>query len=140
MNLFQEAYPNASVSGCYFHLSQSILRKVGELGLRGQYDNDPNFNILVRCIAALSFVPVDDVSNVYNDIVGLFPMDDDACNELLSYFSTYYVHGAQVGRRNREPRFPPGLWNHAEDAVELAPKTTNAVEGKCPICHVLNDL
>ena len=29
---FTAAYPNAKILGCYFHLTQSILRKVNEIG------------------------------------------------------------------------------------------------------------
>ena len=40
MQSFTAAYPNATVSGCYFHLSQSVLRKVQEFGLKSDYEND----------------------------------------------------------------------------------------------------
>ena len=38
-----------------------MQRKVGDVGLKAQYDNDPNLNILIRCLTALAFVPVNDV-------------------------------------------------------------------------------
>ncbi|CAF4499658.1 unnamed protein product [Rotaria socialis] len=38
---FQAAFPNASLSGCYFHLRQSIHRKLQELGHQNQYQTDP---------------------------------------------------------------------------------------------------
>ena len=125
----KEEYPNTAVSGCQFHLSQSILRKVGDVGLKGLYDNDPNFNILVKSLSALAFVPENEVGVVFNDLVGKFPANDDAVDDLLVYYGNIYVHGVQVGNRPRAPKFPPFLWNHTVDALFLEPKTTNAVEG-----------
>jgi len=37
MNAFTEAYPDAAVTGCYFHLYQSVTRKVNEIGLKMDY-------------------------------------------------------------------------------------------------------
>ena len=38
MKAFEKALPNASISGCFFHLSQNFIRKIGELGLKNLYD------------------------------------------------------------------------------------------------------
>ena len=34
INVFTAAYPNARILGCYFHLTQSILRKVNKIGMK----------------------------------------------------------------------------------------------------------
>ena len=34
MNAFRATFPNSTVTGCYFHLCQSVLKKTQELGLR----------------------------------------------------------------------------------------------------------
>ena len=67
-NAFRLAYPNASVKGCLFHLSQSVIRKVGELGLKSQFESNPEFNMAVKSLMALSFVPLDDVLPRFHEL------------------------------------------------------------------------
>ena len=34
---FRNSLPNARVRGCFFHFQQSLIRKIGTLGLKEQY-------------------------------------------------------------------------------------------------------
>jgi len=38
INAFRSAFPNATVTGCYFHLTQSVMRKVNEIGMNEGYE------------------------------------------------------------------------------------------------------
>jgi len=40
MHAFKHEYPNATTSGCYFHLCQSVIRNVSYLGLKEAYETD----------------------------------------------------------------------------------------------------
>ena len=75
MAAFANGFPGASISGCYFHLNQSLLRKVGNLGLKGQFDAEIDFKLQVKSLAALSMVPIGDVDNVFNQLAATFPQD-----------------------------------------------------------------
>jgi len=33
-NAFRSAFPSATVTGCYFHLTQSFMRKVDEIDMK----------------------------------------------------------------------------------------------------------
>lgn len=129
-NAFKLAFPNTDVKGCQFHLSQAVLRKVGQLGLKDRFQNDVDFNLLVKSLTALSFVPEDEVLDRFQELADAFP-DDDNSQELLVYFEATYIRGRDLGRnRGHAPaRYPPEMWNHSIDALGCAPKTTNAVEG-----------
>src|SRR6218665_1033963 len=70
---FRNAFPNARVSGCYFHLSQSILRKVNEVGMKVAYERDDEVRASVRCLAALSFVPVTDIVESFKILAESMP-------------------------------------------------------------------
>ena len=129
-NAFKLAFPNAIVKGCQFHLSQAVLRKVGQLGLKNQFENDVDFNLLVKSLAALAFVPEDEVLDRFQELADAFP-DEDSSQELLTYFEATYIRGRDLGgnRGRATARYPPYMWNHTIDALGCAPKTTNAVEG-----------
>ena len=132
-NAFHYVFPNANISGCFFHLCQSLLRKAKELGLKIRIQNDPKFSMLVKSLAALSFVPTDEVVNIFEILIDAFPQDNDvdvdAIRQLLFYFESAYIRNRELAGRIREPRFPPVKWNHFEHVVECLPKTTNCVEG-----------
>ena len=97
-------YPNTSVFGCLFHLSQSIFRNVQQQGLQQQYYTDQVFRNNVRMIAALAFVPMADILQSFDDLSTM------GGNEqvILDYFETNYIREFRRGRR-RDPRFPHNL-------------------------------
>ncbi|XP_076799793.1 uncharacterized protein LOC143444882 [Clavelina lepadiformis] len=128
INAFRSEYPSATVSGCYFHLAQSVLRKVNELGLKTRYETDSIFQMLVKSLSALSFVAVADLESIFEQLANTFP-DEVACNDLLVYFESNYIRGSRTGRHQRQARFPPSLWNHYDDAILCEPKTINCTEG-----------
>ena len=129
-NAFRLAFPNATMKGCLFHLSQSVMRKVGELGLKVNFESDPDFNMAVKSLTALSFVPENDVLERFLELVDSFP-DLERVDELIAYFEVTYVQGRDRGHgRGRGPaRYLPQMWNHFEDPANNVPRTTNAVEG-----------
>jgi len=70
---FRNAFPNVRVSGCYFHLWQSILRKVNEVGMKVAYERDDEVRGSVRCLAALSCVPVTDIVESFEILAESMP-------------------------------------------------------------------
>ena len=50
INAFIAAYPNAKILNCYFHLTQSILRKANEIVIKLDYESDDNLRIAVRLL------------------------------------------------------------------------------------------
>jgi len=62
MNSFLRVFPNIHVQGCFFHLTQCIWRRVQSMPeVRQQYQQNPDFALNIRCLAALAFVPPTDV-------------------------------------------------------------------------------
>lgn len=132
MNEFSTAYPNATVSGCYFHLCQSILRKVNEIGLKTDYENDDNVRQYIRCLPALAFVPPEDVDEAFDILADSMPQDVHHLDELTTFFEHTYVRGRR--QRGRGHNFGPALfpvqnWNQHAAGVSGIARTTNAVEG-----------
>ena len=131
MGAFTHGYPEASVTGCYFHLNQSVLRKVNELGMKSDYESDIALRGYVRCLAALAHVPVDDVAEAFDLLTEQMP-EHEKMNELLSYFEHTYIRGRRLrGRGNNygTANFPIPIWNQYEAAGDGVARTTNIVEG-----------
>ena len=66
---FRNRFPDADVSGCYFHLGQSAWRKIVEEKLDKEYKSNPAFAIRVRRFLALAFVPPQRVHHYMRMIV-----------------------------------------------------------------------
>lgn len=127
---FGAAYPDATVSGCYFHLCQSLIRKVNEVGLKLEYENNNDVRGFVRCLPALAFVPSDDVNEAFELLLDETPADVDHMDEIVSFFEHTYIRGRrQRGGRYGPATFPVEVWNKYEGGTEGIARTTNCVEG-----------
>jgi hypothetical protein len=134
MNAFHSAFPEASISGCYFHLTQSLLRKVGECGLKRDYETDNEIRSFIRCLPALACVPTEDVVVAFDALMEHMPANEKV-NEVATYFENTYVRGRRLaGRpgpvaRFGQPIFAIASWNHYDAALEGIARTNNSVEG-----------
>lgn len=132
INSFQNAFPHAVVTGCYFHLTQSVLRKVNEIGLKSKYEDDIEVRCYIRCLPALAFVPTDDVIEAFEILVDTMPPNIDHLDELTTYFEHSYIRGRRQRGRGEvynPALFPIDLWNQHAAAVDGIARTTNSIEG-----------
>ena len=104
---FESAFPNAALSVCYFHLRQSIHRKIQvseirwvinskfyflssikELGHQNTYQNDAIFSHKVHKIASLAFLEPNSVVTGFERL----SMDlGDDLEDILDYFERTYI-------------------------------------------------
>ena len=125
INSFQVQFPGAEVKGCYFHLSQSVIREVGKLGMKVRFAEEIDFYVLVKCLPALAFMPPDEVEVCFNILQREFLVRaDDEQDEItdLTYFKNTYISGPEIGGRVRNAKFPINLWNHFNEASESLSK------------------
>ena len=114
------------ITGCFFHLSQNIFRRVQEHGLavRDQEDND--FAISIKMLASLAFVPEIDVIDCFIIVMQQFP---EGAIEIAKYFEKTYIGRVLPDLTRRTPLFPIRIWNlHTRVNSRLA-RTNNNVEG-----------
>ena len=131
ISAFRSAYPNANVMGCYFHLTQSVIRKVNDISMKVDYESNDSLCTAVRCLPALAMVPAADVVDAFLILADSMP-DHEKMPELLAYFEHTYIRGRR--RPGRAEQYGPAIfpietWNHFETASEGVARTTNAVEG-----------
>jgi len=132
INAFEEVFPTSVVTGCHFHLSQSVIRRVNELGLKMTYRNDPLFALHVRMLYSLAYLQPSDIPTALELIRASMPA---AGQPLITYFDNTYVNGPTVrgtaedsGTVRRPPMFPPQMWNVVDRFVNDLPTTTNRLE------------
>ena len=132
MNVLSASYPSARVTGCYFHLCQSVVRKVNELGLKVDYESNDEVRGYVRCLSALAFVPPDDVEEAFELLAETMPVNIEHLDELTSFFELTDVRG-RPGRGRAAvyaaAKFPIPTWNQYAGGSEGIARTTNSVEG-----------
>lgn len=130
INACTEVFPEVPVTCCFFHLGQSVYRKIQSEGLQQAY-NDPldrAIKMYTHMMLALAYVPVDDVLHCFT------LLKDDAPDDfipILDYFEQNYVLG-RPGRGRRKavpPRYPAKMWNQHEAALDGSHKTNNVSEG-----------
>lgn len=130
-NAFLREFPGVNVKGCHFHLNQSVIRKIGSLGLKSRYEeNVDDFAILVKMMCALSALPVNEVLDGFLEMSEMFPENDHQTEEFLAYFEYTYVRGREKrnGRRG-DALFPIEMWNCHDSIVDGIARSTNCVEG-----------
>jgi len=106
------AYEGVTIRYCFFHLKQSLYRRVQDEGLKTAY-NDPDDRTLkefFHSLLSLGFVPLDYVEAAYDALY------DEILEEGLPvavYFEENYSVGRRAHGRRRAvpPRFLAKYWN-----------------------------
>lgn len=109
INACTEMYPDTSIMCCFFHLTQSVYRKVQGVGLQESYCNPENDRLRVQMhiILALAFVPIND-----NDVCRIFTrleahVDEDNAPVLDNFGETYVIGKPVRGPRRADSSIYP---------------------------------
>lgn len=146
-NVIRERYRDTQILGCLFHQRQAIERQIRFKGLGSLYNNSPTFQEAVALFYALTYVPVDDIEEVFYDYVMEFyerNVDmwdyDFGVRQNLEEFALYlertYIAKKTMTRgqfRVSPPLFPIPIWNKYDiyasmDNEQETPVTNNAAE------------
>ncbi|CAF2132253.1 unnamed protein product, partial [Rotaria magnacalcarata] len=128
INVFGDKFvttTNSSIiSGCFFHLQNSIQRKVQDLDFKTNYEQDAVFSHHVNQIAALAFLQPNDVSQGFDDLYNSLPQ---MLHPLLDYFEDTYV-GRNRTQGRAKPMFDIELWNMHQRTTDRLMRTNNSAE------------
>lgn len=129
INATTENMPFSEISLCFFHLKKAMYRHVQSLGLAGAY-NDPHdrsLKIFIHKLAALAFVPPDDVMKLFKRLKREAPAH---AARFIEYFENTYVGISVQGKRAAvPPRYEIRYWNHYQSVLQGTDTTNNASEG-----------
>lgn len=136
MNAAELIFEDVEVNGCFFHFCQCLFRQIQANGLQKIYSEDSEFAVNIRCLAALAFVPEEDVVQQFEalkefeffkqKIEGKTEVDI-AVQKLLMYMETTWI-GRKLRRTVKPGTFALNLWNVYQLTLDLFPRTNNAVE------------
>jgi hypothetical protein len=121
----QMELPNTRVQGCYFHLCQSLWRKVQEIGLAGPYRTKAKLRKCLQKFMAIGYLPLALVRQNFHTYVGSglvtrclqrYPQ----LQRFIQYMDANYVSANAL--------FPPKIWNVFQRTSDT--RTNNFVEGK----------
>jgi hypothetical protein len=134
INAFTSSFPSSNQRVCFFHFSQCIWRRIQTqecYEIHQQYINDPNLAMQIKMLAALAFIPPNDVIKVFDDLVEnvFFDSNQQLLKPLIDYFLDNWIGMLHTRRRRRDPTFAISLWNCFSSVIDGIPKTNNAVEG-----------
>ncbi|CAM4871808.1 unnamed protein product [Rotaria socialis] len=123
------------ISGCFFHFSQSLWRKIQELGLTRyvKYSNLTASNTILTeekrkgsqwflCAIGLALIPVHLVEKTWAEV-----MDEHTPNHSSSIKFNGYIVSTYFDRTSC--RYPVTLWNVNDALNSNIPRTNNHVEG-----------
>uniref|UniRef100_A0A7E4ZRE2 MULE domain-containing protein n=1 Tax=Panagrellus redivivus TaxID=6233 RepID=A0A7E4ZRE2_PANRE len=128
-NALSDVFPGIDISGCFFHLSQSIKSKIGDLHLTTAIREDVLFTQFVAMLRALAFVPPEDIVTAFELLLAEVKDKAPILEPLFEYFETYYIGTMSRNHRRRQPLFNILLWNVHNRTMAGHPRTNNNVEG-----------
>ena len=90
------------------------------MGLKLDYESNPDFNMAVKSLQALAFVPEENVLEIFLELAESFP-DLERVEELVAYFEVTYVRGRERGggRGRAQPRYSQAFWNHFNSTLKM---------------------
>jgi len=98
----RKEFPDITLIGCRFHLSQAWWRKIVGLGLTVEYKNkNSEIGKWLHYVFGLTFLPPDEVGNVFLELIAEQPIDTK-----VTEFSDYLVDN-YIGN---DATFPTTLW------------------------------
>jgi len=115
INALRAAFPSATLTDCYFHLTQTIMWKVNGIGMKEDCEKNDSLGLALRCLTALAMVPSSDVTEVFLILADNMP-GRKKMPELLAFsvFEHTYIRDRwRPGRSERygSPTFPVERWN-----------------------------
>ena len=92
INACSRIFRTSEVKACFFHLSQSIYRKVQAEGLQIQYADAENEDVrtAARMMAAVAFFPLEDVIQVFDEYMDEITSEFVPIAEYFEVF-TFYI-------------------------------------------------
>lgn len=121
MKCVKQNFDNVTVNGCFFHLAQSLYRRIQRAGKAVIYGTNNNFAIEMKCLLALAFLDEKEIPHYF---MKLQESVSSESIDLVQMFGKDYV----LGNGKNDPCFSPKLWSIASLQDKGLPRTQNSAE------------
>ena len=130
INAAKENFPENHINTCFYHLLQTLYRKIQKLGLQVAF-NDPEsteVNDFVLLTGVLALVPVGEVRRISRRLKASAPAN---MSDFIKYFEETYVGGKPTsgGKRAVASRYLPEMWNQYMSILIDHSRTNNVSKG-----------
>ena len=113
--------PNVEIKGCLFHLSSKIWKHIQSVGLQDRYNEDSEFSLPLRMLAALTFVPENNVTQCFSQVCDIIPqVYAGDCEQILNYFENHYNGRFRRNAPRKTPVFNGYLEHVSPDATRAS--------------------
>jgi hypothetical protein len=101
-NALSLAFPNATFVGCQFHFSQALWKKCQKLGLTDAYKSNPAFQILLKKLMVLPYLPAAEIQPMATSLLdGQLQVEEDTrtkLQKLRRYIFRFWI--STIGAEN----------------------------------------
>lgn len=100
VSAFHELFPNASISGCWFHYAQAVMKRVQKLGLKQEYTSSIAVREIVQCLFGLPLLPGCEIFAAVTDIQNCISYSMEKVQEvqqLVAYIKRQWIDRQSVG-------------------------------------------
>lgn len=110
---------SVTVNGCFFHLAQSIYRRIQRAGKTVMYGTNYNFSIVMKCLLALAFLDQKERPYYFMNLQESVSSDS---TDIVKMFGKDYV----LGNDKNNACYPPELWSIASLHSKGLSRTQNS--------------
>ena len=114
---------DVTVSGCWFHYAQAVMKRLKKLGLTDAYKNEEDTQVTFRCLLALPLLPVVDISPAFNEIMSSVKPGLSSTNQLVQlcqYVGRQWINKSTVGASRLSVRDNASRTNNAVESFHSA--------------------
>lgn len=116
-NSFSSIFPDIRIHGCYFHYTQSLYRKIQNIGLENLYKSGHSFRYFSKGLMILPLIPLECLDASFSVLYSRLERGDQKIDEFVNYYlQTWLNSNAMFNRR---------IWNHCYNYIC---RTNNFVE------------
>jgi hypothetical protein len=119
-----------NVTGCFFHFSQSLWRRVQTSGMTSSYLTNKNFNLNFKMIVAIAFVVSSKIVKEFEKLLNYFLQTntDEFLINFMFWFEKTYVK-SNMYKYSDEKENVVFVWSVYNNVIQQKPKTSNSLEG-----------